>query len=218
MQNKTNNNKTKIYLFEPATFGINTGLQALWEVVHHLDQGLQSDLVPSLFQRSFKRFDIRVGFLARFFLKNRPDCVVHRVKVRAVRWPFASRVAPVRVDRDHIWAVGPEPVLKSDTPSFLASFRVEFALVLGFRLIIVLARRIFFLLLAVFSRFRFALLPVSSNLLIASRTACRLIPRSSAIFFLLSPFSCIRIIAGRNSEVLNSIFTLKNTKFKTNLC
>jgi hypothetical protein len=50
MQNKTNNNKTKIYLFEPATFGINTGLQALWEVVHHLDQGLQSDLVPSLFQ------------------------------------------------------------------------------------------------------------------------------------------------------------------------
>jgi hypothetical protein len=35
---------------------------------------------------------------------------------------------------------------------------------------------------------------------------------------LLSPFSCIRIIAGRNSEVLNSIFTLKNTKFKTNLC
>ena len=155
MQNKTNNNKTKIYLFEPATFGINTGLQALWEVVHHLDQGLQSDLVPSLFQRS---------------------------------------------------------------PSFLASFRVEFALVLGFRLIIVLARRIFFLLLAVFSRFRFALLPVSSNLLIASRTACRLIPRSSAIFFLLSPFSCIRIIAGRNSEVLNSIFTLKNTKFKTNLC
>ena len=162
MQNKTNNNKTKIYLFEPATFGINTGLQALWEVVHHLDQGLQSDLVPSLF----------IFFLA----------------------------------------------LKSDIPSFLASFRVEFALVLGFRLIIVLARRIFFLLLAVFSRFRFALLPVSSNLLIASRTACRLIPRSSAIFFLLSPFSCIRIIAGRNSEVLNSIFTLKNTKFKTNLC
>ena len=53
-----------------------------------------------------------------------------------------------------------------ETPSFLASFRVEFALVVGFRLIIALARWIFFLLLAVFSLFRFSLLPVSSNLLI----------------------------------------------------
>ena len=59
---------------------------------------------------------------------------------------------------------------KSEIPSFLANFRVEFTLVDGFLLIIPLVRWIFLRLLAVFSLFRFSLLPVSSNLLIVRDT------------------------------------------------
>ena len=154
MQNKTNNNKTKIYLFEPATFGINTGLQALWEVAHDLDQGLQSDLVPSLFQRS------------EFFGQ-----LSGRVCLGA--W----------IPLDHSFSS--KDILLTSRCFFPFSVRVASSLFKSL------------------NRVSYGMLTYS---------------RSSAIFFLLSPFSCIRIIAGRNSEVLNSIFTLKNTKFKTILC
>ena len=54
-----------------AAFSINAGLQTLREVVDDLDQILQRDFFPCLFQRFFQRFHVRMGFLTRFFFENR---------------------------------------------------------------------------------------------------------------------------------------------------
>jgi hypothetical protein len=106
------------------------------------------------------------------------------------------------------------------TPSFLPNFLAEFALVVGFRLFIPLARKIFSLLLALFFLplpGRSSLLPVSSNRLIALLTVLWDIPRKSTISITVFPRSWARIIASLKLDKL-FIIMLKKQVYITEKC
>ena len=94
-----------------ATIRIDAGLQSLREVVHDLNQGLQADFFPSLLQRSFQRFDIRMGLRTRFFQQNIPYGIVEGVQIGAVGWPFTVGISPGDVDRDEVGTVVSNEVL-----------------------------------------------------------------------------------------------------------
>ena len=81
------------------------------EVVRNHNQSFQADFFPSFLQRFLQGFDVRVGLPTRFFFKNRPNRIVHRVEIRAIWRPFAGWDLPMAVDCDHIRTILSKPVL-----------------------------------------------------------------------------------------------------------
>ena len=67
-----------------------TLLQSLREIVHDLSQGLNIDLIPCLQQGSLQRFNVRMGFRARFLFENAPHAVVEWIEVGTIGWPLVS--------------------------------------------------------------------------------------------------------------------------------
>uniref|UniRef100_A0A914DKY7 Uncharacterized protein n=1 Tax=Acrobeloides nanus TaxID=290746 RepID=A0A914DKY7_9BILA len=66
-----------------------TLLQSLREMVHDLSLGLNIDLIPCLQQGSLQRFNVRMGFRARFLFKNAPHAVVEGIEVGTVGWSIS---------------------------------------------------------------------------------------------------------------------------------
>lgn len=77
-------------LFNISTLGVDTRLKTSRPAINHSLNHFIRHLVPSLLDGLLQRLDCFVGFRARDRLDVAPNCVVQRIKVRAVRRPLGD--------------------------------------------------------------------------------------------------------------------------------